>query len=706
MSRIVLRHTVALAMLNEKQGQKTTRKVSKYVSSFLQYQMIIDALKKLPQTDQAKQDMLTKCEDYYHGNKSELIKIEQFKTTYSSADAIRWFTYDSFVYRLLNRALRTEHLVHLYLFRFFIIDLCRQLEYERKLIPDRDILKLHRGQMLFTNEFDELKANIGQLVSTNSFMSTSRLEAVAMQFILGAVDTDEFKVVLFEIEDDCQDNRIIFADIDKYSQLQGEKEVLFCLGTVFRIGSIEFDSTFSLWRVKMIATDEISYAIEECLDSTIRTENRSSSITFANLLLEDDNHLDIAEQFLQMLLRSFPKDDDEIADFYQGLGLILCKTEDLFGALKVHLKAYKLRTKHRCRNRIDLNQSLNAIADVYTRMLKYDCAVKYYKKSLVICEKNHLGDHYITVTTLRNLGRVYMLKKQFDKTLDYLMRARETAQRIEHLPEVAFAVGDIALLYENELDYDAALSYYYEQYDINENILSLDQYFITEQYLFTNLMAIVYTYKKIGQLNMALLFCQHRLAQQKRTLAQNHSRIGFTLQMIGDIYYLCGKVDKVLEYYMQALLVFQNCSPPERFATIICMRFIGSLMLDKENYDADLTYWINALDLQKNVYSSDDLDLAYSYKSIGDVHGRMKNYQSAINYYAQALGTYRKMADRENVRQIQDDIIKLKKQMDNSKVNTDFLLPIVTEAILANETIQQRATSNRIFSSITSCVLS
>ncbi|CAF5162321.1 unnamed protein product, partial [Rotaria sp. Silwood1] len=78
--------------------------------------------------------------------------------------------------------------------------------------------------MMFTNEFNELKENIGNSIATNGFLSTSRLLTVVMQFILGATDTDELKVVLFEIEVNCQNERIIFADIDKYIQLQGEQE--------------------------------------------------------------------------------------------------------------------------------------------------------------------------------------------------------------------------------------------------------------------------------------------------------------------------------------------------------------------------------------------------------------------------------------------------------------------------------------------------
>ncbi|CAF0793874.1 unnamed protein product [Rotaria sordida] len=43
-----------------------------------------------------------------------------------------------------------------------------------------DILKLYGGQMMFTNKFNELKENIGNLISTNDFLSTSRLLTVTM----------------------------------------------------------------------------------------------------------------------------------------------------------------------------------------------------------------------------------------------------------------------------------------------------------------------------------------------------------------------------------------------------------------------------------------------------------------------------------------------------------------------------------------------
>ncbi|CAF1505744.1 unnamed protein product, partial [Rotaria sp. Silwood1] len=343
-ARIVTRHTMAFVMFDDKQQQKTAQVVSKRATSFLWYQIFIDVLKKLPQMDQAKKDMLDKCEDYYRFNTRELIKIEQFRTNYTIHEAVRWFTLDSFVYSLLNRALRTEN-----------INLCKQLEYE----------------MMFTNEFNELKENIGNSIATNGFLSTSRLLTVVMQFILGATDTDELKVVLFEIEVNCQNERIIFADIDKYIQLQ--------------------------------ATDELSNVIEEALNLTIRTEHRSPPILFGNLLMQEFNHFDIAEQFFQMLLKTLPQNHEDISNVYHAISDICRRKEEFRIALDMALKAYNLRRKVSAHNRIDLNESLNTIASIYLQTGKYDRAREYYQKSLILCDKNCLNDHLLKVIALQGL---------------------------------------------------------------------------------------------------------------------------------------------------------------------------------------------------------------------------------------------------------------------------------------------------------------
>jgi hypothetical protein len=80
------------------------------------YILIIDLLKQMPQIDEIKNIWPDKCREYYRGDETILQQIADFSKEYKANDAIKWYTEDSFVYHLLNRALRTaESLYGIYL---------------------------------------------------------------------------------------------------------------------------------------------------------------------------------------------------------------------------------------------------------------------------------------------------------------------------------------------------------------------------------------------------------------------------------------------------------------------------------------------------------------------------------------------------------------------------------------------------------------
>lgn len=151
------------------QRQRSIIDLSKDSASFLWYQLLTNVLRRMPQNDQAKQQMVDICLDYYQGNERVLESIRQFQMNYTPLDAISWYTADSFVYRLLNKALRIGDIELLHAFRLFIIDLCTQLELGHQALKDRGegTLILFRGQQISNEEFEKLQQSIGILISTN-----------------------------------------------------------------------------------------------------------------------------------------------------------------------------------------------------------------------------------------------------------------------------------------------------------------------------------------------------------------------------------------------------------------------------------------------------------------------------------------------------------------------------------------------------------
>ncbi|CAF4701429.1 unnamed protein product [Rotaria sp. Silwood2] len=173
--------------------------------------------------------MLNRCKDFYRDNKTQIKLIEEFRNTYTSNETIDWYIKESFLYKVVNRAFRTKDITLWYLFRYYIIDLCKQLEQVHKKQNIQTNLKLYRGQpFILTDELEYLKSNIGGLFSNNGFLSTSKDFNIAKLFGQDALHTDQFNPAIFEITVDGSNlQNTIFVDIEKYNVSSGEREVLF-----------------------------------------------------------------------------------------------------------------------------------------------------------------------------------------------------------------------------------------------------------------------------------------------------------------------------------------------------------------------------------------------------------------------------------------------------------------------------------------------
>jgi archaellum biogenesis ATPase FlaH len=86
--------------------------------AYSSYLLFIETLKQMPQTRQAKDIMLNKCKDYHRRNEKQIVVIDSFGETYNSNEAIQWYTKESFLYHLVNRAFRTEDVELWYIFRY------------------------------------------------------------------------------------------------------------------------------------------------------------------------------------------------------------------------------------------------------------------------------------------------------------------------------------------------------------------------------------------------------------------------------------------------------------------------------------------------------------------------------------------------------------------------------------------------------------
>jgi hypothetical protein len=202
------------------------------------------------------------CREKYAGNAAELKRIDQFEQEYGQHPPIWWYTCECFIYHMLNRALGTLDVDIILKLGFFIRDLHRDLEkihLEKIHSHEGQFLTVYRGQTFTNEKFEKLKEMKDGLISFNNFLSTSLNEDVSINFSCRGLKKKSDSVgILFHMTIDLTTAAIPFAAIEKTSNFESEKEVLFSTHSIFRIGEITPIEEKNMWRVNLTMTNEIN----------------------------------------------------------------------------------------------------------------------------------------------------------------------------------------------------------------------------------------------------------------------------------------------------------------------------------------------------------------------------------------------------------------------------------------------------------------
>jgi hypothetical protein len=135
---------------------------------FVQFLLLIDVLLRMKSVESDKKQLISRFQEIYK-DEDDINTINEFEKDYLPEHALWWYSRNTFLYEMLNKALRTEDIDILFLFRFFIRDIYEQLK-ENKC---SSAVRVYRGQRLSKGEVNSLQNSIDDFISINSFFSTS-----------------------------------------------------------------------------------------------------------------------------------------------------------------------------------------------------------------------------------------------------------------------------------------------------------------------------------------------------------------------------------------------------------------------------------------------------------------------------------------------------------------------------------------------------
>ncbi|CAF2755601.1 unnamed protein product [Rotaria sp. Silwood2] len=645
--------------------------------------------------DKAKKDMIEQCRSYYSDNQSQLDIIDQFKKEYLSDQAIKWYTRDAFVYRLLNRAFRTENIDIIYIFRFFVKNLYQQLQRLHKefveLVRQCEITNiiLYRGQAMKLDELEKIKCNSTGFAYLNTFLSTTMDKEVAKVYATVEQNQSDLVSVLFELSIDIDIFQKPFADIRQHSYMKDESEILLSAGTQFQVVSIEeIDQIWYIYLTTINDDQENSNnqlrQFEYYLKNTIKPVTTMKTFIHYLYLMGED----IKSNQYKLLLKTQEcscieelekridtnnTNIDTLIEIYQCIGAKYFQVDDFTSALRYFEKIIELMKDEDTSAILDKAHQIDMFHQMgisYFRQNEYHQSLKYFQNALEIYFQLAPNNNIILKNLLSTLTDVYFSLENYGEALT---SAKMTLNiYLEHFPkdllDICFQYERIGIIY-------AKLDHYQEAFNNLEkalqlsNILPVNNHFIVDTYysiasicrkLNENDKAKFYTEKA----NDVMLNSKYLKNSQIKTKSINENmlmiirkrakyddRVKYSLENVIDIALLHekeGNNQKAIKYFQEAVdIIKDNLNSDEnRTTTVSLLNRLGDMYHLIGCINESLVYYLKALDICP---SKNYQQIAYSSVGIGNIYlEELFNNEQALISYKKALEMKLKYLDETN----------------------------------------------------------
>ncbi|CAF3562162.1 unnamed protein product [Rotaria socialis] len=500
---------------------------------FLHSQLLIDVLIRMKPSEQDQNELIELLKTEYKGNEAELRRVHEFASKYASNCAIWWYTRDSFVYRLLNKALRVRNVEMIFLMRNIIRDVYEQLrvnQCEKRVI-------VYRGQMISGNEMKKLRASIGNIISLNSFLSTSLNRKIAERFVgqsIGSCSSDDRVGVIFEIEADPRlisdtkvDNRRPFAQIDEFSYYGEEAEILFMIGSIFRLEAIRQDDSLGdmrVWIIRMRLCSDDENDLKKLYDHMKNEYGVSKETNLMSLgyLMWKMGKFDLAEKYYRRCLSEPSSNDCSLSVLYQRLGLVANSKGDDDSSLEWYEKSLERMMKTRPSDYVNIGNAHNNIGNAHRNKGDNVRALESYNRAVSLFQEAHDENHPKMAMFYNNIGLICRQEKSYLEALDFYEKSLAIWKN--HLPadhpHLGSLYSNMGAVHRSLSHYDLALEYYDLSIKISLKALPAQHPDIAVTYKNMGLV-----YEDEGELEQALKLLKKSQIIYEAALPVNHPNV-------------------------------------------------------------------------------------------------------------------------------------------------------------------------------------
>ena len=621
-------------------GDLSQKSLNQLDPMFMYSQIVKEILLVIRFDQQHFKDFIQYCQDTFHDNIDEIKNVNKLERDYRKKTPIWWYTYESFLYHILNNALRQSDFDLIIKMGFFIGDLHRQIEkLHKKQFTSKNSAKVftaYRGMGMSSTQFKEVMETKGGLLSFNNFLSVSTRYEVSLAFAERALRNQRLVGVLLVMTIDPSQSTTPFATVADVGAFGNkESEILFSMHTIFRIHDIKpMNENPRLFRVEVTLTNANDKDLR-ILTNRIREETYPNVDGWRRLglVLLRMGQPKKAENVYQILLEQETLDKEK-APIYNQLGWIKDELGEYQKAITFYEKALEIYTKTLPPKHPNFGTLYNNIGLAYYNLSEYLKALSSLERALKIKQKSRHPDHPDLAVSYNNIGLVYQKLGQYTIAL----LSHENALAIRRLslppnhPNVATSYSNIGLVYEKTGNYSEALL-------AHENALLIRQKSLPPNHpdLAVSYSNIASVHFELGEYSKALSFHEKSLEIRVEILPSNHPDLAYSYNNVALVCYKRFDYFQALSCHERALAIRQTSLPPNHPDLAASYSNVGLVQYKMGEYAQALLSHQQALWIRERILHSDHPDLAGSYNNVGDVYRKMGEYEQALSSYEKAF---------------------------------------------------------------------
>ncbi len=294
----------------------------------------------------------------------------------------------------------------------------------------------------------------------------------------------------------------------------------------------------------------------------------------------------------------------------------------------------------------------------------YRAAEPLAQKALAIREKWLGPDHLEVAQSLNILAELYSeLNKQPEARLLYqrALRIREQALGPNH-PDVAQSLNYLAILAKEQGNFREAEPLYQKALTIREQTLGLNHPLVAQ-----SLNNLANLSKSQGNFRAAEPLYQRALAIQEKALGIEHKFVGATLNNLGNLYREQGNFLEAEPLFRRTLTIWEKTLGLEHPNVATILNNLANLYADQGNYQQAEPLYQRALSIREKVLGSDHPLVGQSFNNLAALHLSQANYSAVEPFLQKALSIREKSLgiDHPDVSQSLGNLALLRLYQDN-----------------------------------------